>query len=44
MFSKGSKWFTDKLHMEVQKEMAKPPPQSYKNSATEFGVRSLADL
>lgn len=44
MFSKGNKWWTDKLHFEVQKQMATPVKKSYAAAAAEFGVRSLSDL
>lgn len=44
MFSKGNKWWTDKLHFEVQKQMAVPIKKSYASAATEFGMRSLSDL
>lgn len=44
MFSKGSKWFTDKLHFEVQKEMSRPLPRSYSSAVAELGMKSLSDL
>jgi hypothetical protein len=42
MFSKGNKWWTDKLHMEVQQEMTKSDGRSYQGAT--LGVRSLSDL
>jgi len=42
MFSQGNKWWTDKLHMEVQQEMAKSDSATYRGAS--LGVRSLSDL
>jgi hypothetical protein len=42
VFSKGNKWWTDKLYMEVQQEMRKSTGSSYQGAT--LGVRSLSDL
>lgn len=41
-FSKGRKWWVDKMHLELQEELRRSTPASY--AATTLGVRSLADL
>lgn len=41
-FSKGSKWWTDKLYVELQQELARENPRTYTGSS--LGVTSLADL
>lgn len=42
IFSKGNKWWTDKLHMEVQLEKKKANSRTY--VGTSLGVTNLADL
>ena len=46
IFSKGNKWWTDKLYMEIQEEMRKSSaaPKSYAAAAAQAGLRSLSDL
>lgn len=41
-FAKGRKWWTDKMHLEMQDQVRKSVSATY--SATSLGVRSLADL
>ena len=41
-FSKGRKWFTDKMHLEMQAAMKEQKPKSYAPKG--LGVRSLIDL
>lgn len=43
-FTKGRKWWLDKMHLEMQEATNQPEPRSYASSASEFGVRSLSDL
>ncbi len=41
-FSKGRKWWTDKMHLELQREVTKENPRSYTGQT--LGITSLADL
>lgn len=42
LFTKGNKWFTDKLYSELQEEMRKETSRTYQGAS--LGVRSLSDL
>lgn len=42
MFSKGNKWWTDKLYLEMQESMAKDTRRT--TTGASLGVTSLADL
>lgn len=42
LFSKGNKWFTDKLYAEMQEDLAKSDPRTY--TGVTLGGRGLADL
>lgn len=43
-FSKGRKWFTDKMHLEVQQELRKENSRTYTATGGSLGGRGLADL
>jgi hypothetical protein len=43
-FSKGRKWWTDKMHLEMQEATRITAPADYASAATDLGIRSLADL
>lgn len=43
-FSKGRKWWVDKMYLEMQEDLRRSAPRSYSSAAAEFGVRTLSDL